>query len=78
MWVQWQQTALLSILNFCSDLQHLSLGSCVMVSIGKFFFLPMGEFYPDSPHTLLQLFRFMVNNCAPHFQTFFLNRRVCL
>ncbi|KFV65496.1 F-box/LRR-repeat protein 4 [Dryobates pubescens] len=27
-----EQTALLSILNFCSELQHLSLGSCVMVS----------------------------------------------
>uniref|UniRef100_A0AC11B503 F-box and leucine rich repeat protein 4 n=1 Tax=Ovis aries TaxID=9940 RepID=A0AC11B503_SHEEP len=26
-----EQTALLSILNFCSDLQHLSLGSCVMI-----------------------------------------------
>ncbi|XP_043366618.1 F-box/LRR-repeat protein 4 isoform X3 [Dermochelys coriacea] len=25
------QTALLSILNFCSELQHLSLGSCVMI-----------------------------------------------
>ncbi|XP_010163484.2 F-box/LRR-repeat protein 4-like, partial [Antrostomus carolinensis] len=25
-----EQTALLSILNFCSELQHLSLGSCVM------------------------------------------------
>ncbi|CAK7310160.1 F-box/LRR-repeat protein 4 [Vulpes lagopus] len=26
-----EQTALLSILNFCSELQHLSLGSCVMI-----------------------------------------------
>ncbi|XP_054852570.1 F-box/LRR-repeat protein 4 isoform X2 [Eublepharis macularius] len=26
-----EQTALLSILNFCSELQHLSLGSCVMM-----------------------------------------------
>lgn len=26
-----KQTALLSILNFCSELQHLSLGSCVMI-----------------------------------------------
>lgn len=36
---RWQQTALLSILNFCSELQHLSLGSCVMVSV-RTFFLP--------------------------------------
>ncbi|XP_075001633.1 F-box/LRR-repeat protein 4 isoform X5 [Calonectris borealis] len=27
----YEQTALLSILNFCSELQHLSLGSCVMI-----------------------------------------------
>ncbi|XP_077018569.1 F-box/LRR-repeat protein 4 isoform X1 [Tamandua tetradactyla] len=26
-----EQTALLSILNFCAELQHLSLGSCVMI-----------------------------------------------
>uniref|UniRef100_A0A8D1PJ36 F-box/LRR-repeat protein 15-like leucin rich repeat domain-containing protein n=1 Tax=Sus scrofa TaxID=9823 RepID=A0A8D1PJ36_PIG len=26
-----EQTGLLSILNFCSELQHLSLGSCVMI-----------------------------------------------
>ncbi|VTJ69548.1 Hypothetical predicted protein [Marmota monax] len=26
-----EQTALLSILNFCSELQHLSLGSCIMI-----------------------------------------------
>uniref|UniRef100_A0A2K5RNA9 F-box/LRR-repeat protein 4 n=1 Tax=Cebus imitator TaxID=2715852 RepID=A0A2K5RNA9_CEBIM len=26
-----EQTALLSILNFCSELQHLSLGSCVLI-----------------------------------------------
>ncbi|XP_015269470.1 PREDICTED: F-box/LRR-repeat protein 4 [Gekko japonicus] len=26
-----EQTAMLSILNFCSELQHLSLGSCVMI-----------------------------------------------
>ncbi|XP_017655261.1 F-box/LRR-repeat protein 4 isoform X3 [Nannospalax galili] len=26
-----EQTALLSILNFCSELRHLSLGSCVMI-----------------------------------------------
>ncbi|NXD86280.1 FBXL4 protein, partial [Halcyon senegalensis] len=26
-----EQTALLSILNFCSELQHLSLGNCVMI-----------------------------------------------
>ncbi|XP_001377550.1 F-box/LRR-repeat protein 4 [Monodelphis domestica] len=26
-----EQTSLLSILNFCSELQHLSLGSCVMI-----------------------------------------------
>lgn len=82
----WQQTALLSILNFCAELQHLSLGSCVMVSIWKFFilnsyslFLPTGEFYPNSPHsTPTHSFSDLWLTTVPHFQTFFLNWMVCL
>lgn len=83
---RWQQTALLSILNFCSELQHLSLGSCIMVSIWKFFLLPrLFSLFPWANgiltrplHTHLQLFRFTVNYGVPRFQTFFLNWRVCL
>lgn len=70
----WQQTALLSILNFCSELQHLSLGSCVMVSIWKFFTLNCLFsfsshrwilFWLTPPHTHTQLFWFTVNCCTP-------------
>lgn len=54
---QWQQTALLSILNFCAELQHLNLGSCVMVSAwkslildGLFSFCSHGWGLLDLPH----------------------------
>lgn len=65
----WQQTALLSILNFCAELQHLSLGSCVMVSAWIFSvpnallsFHYRGEVYlvhpPHTcPHTLCPTFK---------------------
>lgn len=82
-----QQTALLSILNFCSELQHLSLGSCVMVSIWKLFRIScLFSFYSHGwilswlipPCTHPQLFSLRVNYCVLHSQIFFLNQRVCL
>lgn len=78
---QWQQTALLSILNFCAELQHLNLGSCVMVSAWKALysmacsrFVPMGGVYLTCPtvyistHTVYPTFK--------HFSP--LHWRVCL
>lgn len=79
----WQQTALLSILNFCSELQHLSLGSCVMVRTWKFlsvncvFSFSSREWILSwaSPPCIFP--QFMVNYFVPHFQTFSLRWRVC-
>lgn len=69
---QWQQTALLSILNFCAELQHLNLGSCVMVSAWKALysmacslFVPMGGVYLICPTVYISTY------CVPHIQTFF-------